>query len=60
MFGLLGAYWADVLFNYCSRGTLRHAGVGGLLFATVPNLVIGLTPSFGDWPQVMTTLIDCD
>ena len=44
MFGLLGAYWADVLFNYCSRGTLRHAGVGGLLFATVPNLVIGLTP----------------
>ena len=44
MFGLLGAYWADVLFNYCSRCTLRHAGVGGLLFATVPNLVIGLTP----------------
>ena len=40
----LGAYWADVVLNHCSRCTLEHAGVGGLAFATLPNLLFGLTP----------------
>lgn len=44
MFGLLGAYWADVLLNHCAVGNLRDAGIGGLLIATLPNLLIGITP----------------
>ena len=44
MFGLLGAYWADVLLNHVAKCSLRGAGIGGLLLATVPNLLMGFTP----------------
>ena len=44
VFGLIGAYWADVVLNYCAKGTLRGTGFGGLVVSTIPNLLIGLTP----------------
>jgi len=44
VFGLLGAVWADIIINYCARGTLRGSAICGVTLATVFNLVIGLTP----------------
>ena len=44
VFGLVGAAWADVLINFAARGTLRGSGACGLLFATLLNVCVGLTP----------------
>ena len=44
MFGLVGACWADVIVNFCARGTLAKSGVCTLLLATIINVLIGLTP----------------
>ena len=45
VFGLVGAYWADVLLNYvAARCTLRDAGVPHLVLATLPSLLVGVTP----------------
>ena len=44
VFGLIGAYWADVALNYCAKCTLQGTGFVGLIVATVPNVLVGLTP----------------
>ena len=44
VFGLFGAYWADIVLNYCARGDLEDTGWRGLLGGTIPNLLVGLTP----------------
>ena len=44
VFGLIGAYWADVLLNYCAKCTLRDTGFVGLLLASIPNFAVGFTP----------------
>jgi len=44
VFGLVGATWADVILNYLARGTIRNSGFISLLFLTVINLLVGLTP----------------
>lgn len=44
VFGLVGACWADVVLNYCARGTLRGSNIIGLFLATALNIVVGLTP----------------
>jgi len=44
VFGLVGAYWADIGLNYCARCDLKDTGFCGLLFGTIPNMLIGLTP----------------
>ncbi|KAL1504665.1 hypothetical protein AB1Y20_008445 [Prymnesium parvum] len=44
VFGLVGACWADIIVNFCARGTLRGSGVVVLFLATAVNVVIGLTP----------------
>jgi membrane associated rhomboid family serine protease len=42
--GLVGSYWADLFMNYLARGTLKGAGIAGLLVGTVPTLLAGLMP----------------
>ena len=39
-----GAYWADLGLNYCAKCDLKDTGASGLLWGTVPNVLIGLTP----------------
>jgi len=44
VFGLVGACWADIIVNFCARGTLRNSGIACLTFATLLNVAIGFTP----------------
>ena len=44
VFGLIGACWADVVLNFCARGTLRGANACSLLLSTLINVLVGLTP----------------
>ena len=44
VFGLIGAYWADILLNYCARCDLEDTGWKGLLIGSAINLLIGFTP----------------
>jgi len=44
VFGIVGAYWADLGLNYCAKCDLKDTGASGLLWGTVPNVLIGLTP----------------
>ena len=44
VFGLLGACWADVIVNFCARGTVKGSGICGLGVATLLNVAIGFTP----------------
>jgi membrane associated rhomboid family serine protease len=44
VFGLVGATWADVILNHLARGRIHDSGIIGLIFITIVNLLIGLTP----------------
>ena len=46
VYGLVGAYWADVLLNYLAHGcgAIRDAGVPSLIVATLPGVLAGMTP----------------
>lgn len=44
VFGLLGAVWADIIVNYCARGSLKGSAICGVSVCTALNVVIGLTP----------------
>jgi membrane associated rhomboid family serine protease len=44
VFGLIGAYWADIVLNYCARCDLEDTGWKGLLLGSAINLLIGFTP----------------
>jgi len=44
VFGLVGATWADIILNHLARGRVRESGIVGLVFITIVNLLIGLTP----------------
>jgi len=44
VFGLVGAAWADVIVNFCARGTLKGSGICSLTIVTVLNVMVGLTP----------------
>ena len=49
VFGIVGAYWADLILNYVAKCDLKDTGWQGLLCGTVPNLLIGLTPWIDNW-----------
>lgn len=47
VYGCVGAQWADVLLNYWAIGgcrQLRESGALALLLATLPGILVGLTP----------------
>ena len=44
VFGIVGAYWADIGLNYCARCDLKDTGYRGLLVGTITNMLVGLTP----------------
>lgn len=52
VFGLVGACWADVIVNFCTRCTLQGSGFCTLLLATVLNICIGLTPYVDNFMHV--------